>query len=381
MKRVAIITINDYHNYGNRLQNYATQEVLRSLGFEVETVVNNSIYNPNKVIKLKDRIRKIKNLSNKEKCKLVKAKILIHINKKSNVKRIEAFKAFTTSNILETDYCISDKNIPIDLSDSFDFFITGSDQVWNPMFGHGSPIDFLTFAPKYKRIAYAASFGVSNIPQEYIENFKYWLSEMRTLSVREEAGAKIIKDLTGRHATILVDPTLMLKKEKWLSLSKKAVHKPRNEYLLTYFLGDITNETKKRIKQISLKNNLEVINLTDIKDKNRYYADPSEFIDYINSASIFLTNSFHGVVFSILLEKPFIIFDRIGNMPSMNSRVDTLLSTFNLQSRQWDNITSDDDIFNTDYSHIAKILEFERNKSLEYLKEALQVENESKYES
>ena len=88
-------------------------------------------------------------------------------------------------------------------------------------------------------------------------------------------------------------------------------------------------------------------------------ADPGEFIDYINSSSVFLTDSFHGCVFSILLEKPFIIFDRVGEGPSMNSRINTLLSTFNLQSRQWDKIRDNTEIFKVDYSHIPEILEIE----------------------
>ena len=107
-----------------------------------------------------------------------------------------------------------------------------------------------------KRIAYAPSFGISKIPEEYIDRYKTWLSEMYKLSVREEAGAKIIKELTGRDAVVLVDPTLMLTKEKWLSISKRAKNKPEGKYLLNYFLGSVSKETKKKIKSIATKNKL-----------------------------------------------------------------------------------------------------------------------------
>jgi len=378
VKRVAILTINGYHNFGNRLQNYATQEVIMSLGFQVVTIVNTRYTsNYNGKNNLKSKLQKLKYMSNKEKFELIKTKIWNQLNKENRNKRIKVFKEFTVSNILETNYCISEDNIPEDLSDRFDFFIIGSDQVWNPIFGYGSPIDFLTFAPKHKRIAYAPSFGISVIPGEYIENFSLWLSEIKNLSVREEIGAQIIKELTGRDATVLVDPTLMLSKEKWLSISKKAPNKPKNPYLLTYFLGKVTKENRKRMKQIALENQLQIVNLLDIKNKNTYFTNPSEFIDYVNSASVFFTDSFHGAVFSILLEMPFVIFDRIENIASMNSRIDTLLLTFNLSSRKWINIRNNSDIFNVDYSHVAPILEFERKKALDYLKEALHIKDES----
>jgi len=381
VKRVAILTINDYYNYGNRLQNYAAQEVITSLGFEVVTIINTRhTSNYNGKNNLKSKLQKLKGMSNKGKFELIKTKIWNQINKEkikdNKAKRIKAFKEFTASNITETNYSISDYDTPSDLSDRFDFFITGSDQVWNPIFGYGSPIDFLTFAPKHKRIAYAPSFGISIIPEEYVKNYSLWLSEIENLSVREETGAQIIKELTGRDAAVLVDPTMMLSKEKWLSISKKASNKPKNQYLLTYFLGKVTKENRKRMKQIALDNQLQIVNLEDIKDRNTYFTDPSEFIDYVNSASVFFTDSFHGAVFSILLETPFVIFDRIENIASMNSRIDTLLSTFNLSSRKWNIIRNNSDIFNVDYSHVAPILEFERNKAFDYLKQALHVKDE-----
>lgn len=365
MKKIGIVTIIDYSNYGNRLQNYATQEVLKSLGFNVITIVN--------APKPANVLSKIKRMP-------INVIISKAINKAKNFKknivhrqRIAALKKFTDAYIFETDTCITEKYIPNNFSDEFDYFVTGSDQVWNPTFRYGSPIDFLTFAPKHKRIAYAPSFGVSKIPSDYVKRYKEWLSEIPYLSVREHAGAKIIKELTGREAVVLIDPTLMLPKERWLSIAKPAKNKPKKEYMLTYFLGGIPNEYKRKIYGIAKKNNLQVINLADINDRQTYIVGPSEFIDFINSASLFCTDSFHGVVFSILLETPFIVFDRVGNFPSMNSRIETILSTFKLESRHQRNI-DDASIFNADYSHVDLILERERKKALDFLKKALNIE-------
>ena len=379
MKKIAILTLNGYFNYGNRLQNYALQEILKTYKFDVETVINNTkeIYNKNKMDNntkinklIKLRSNSIPQIYNKFKNEFVR-----YINKQNIVRRTEVFKKFTLDYIRETDLIISEDNIPVDLSNKYDYFITGSDQVWNPDYIYGSSIFFLTFAEKHKRIAYAPSFGVSEIKPEYKEKYKEWISEIPWLSVREDDGARIIKELTGRDAPVLVDPTLLLTKEKWLSIAKEAQNKPKGNYLLTYFLGGIPPKYKKQIKKIAKVNNLEVINLADIRDKETYRTGPSEFIDYINSCSVFCTDSFHGAVFSILFEKPFIVYERMGSTLSMFSRIETLLKKFKLESRKAENIKSNEDVFNIDFSHVPAILEAEKKKSYDFLKEALNVKD------
>lgn len=381
MKKVAILTLNGYFNYGNRLQNYALQEVLKNLGFNVETVINDTDFSNKEVDEPKktQKFKRIKEHSVKDLYKILYQKIENNLSKNYREKliqqRTEIFKQFSKRYISETDYSISEDNIPNDISEKYDFFVTGSDQVWNPNYRKGSSIDFLTFAPPEKRISYAASFGVSEIPQEYVESYRLWLSEMAHISVREEAGAQIVKDLTNRDATVLVDPTMLLTKEKWLSISRVSSNKPVKKYLLTYFLGEIPKERIKFLKSIAKKNDLEIVHLAQIKDKIPFLSGPSEFIDYINSASVFCTDSFHGAVFSILLNTPFIVFNREGKSPSMNSRIETLLNKFKLESRHASNIQSNFQIFDVDYSHTVPILENEREKALTYLEKALKIRN------
>lgn len=379
MKKIAIFTLNGYFNYGNRLQNYAAQEVLKSLGFKVETVIVKNKPLPTTRSLTVIRISNLMNMKLKEALKRIHFKVWTNINKNKvrilENSRTEIFKIFTSDYILETNYCISDNNIPNDLSDRYDYFITGSDQVWNPSFNYGSSIYFLTFTPKCKRIAFSPSFGVSEIPLEHQENYQKWLSEMRNLSVREDAGAKIIKKLTGKDALVLVDPTMMLTKEKWLSVSNKATNLTDKKFLLTYFLSGIPDEYKEKIKKIAKDNNLRVINLEDIKDYDTYQTGPAEYIEYINSASILCTDSFHGAIFSIIMETPFIVFERKGIAESMSSRIETLLRKFKLESRKVNNITLDTQVLDVDFSHIPPILEEERNKALDYLKNALDIKD------
>lgn len=379
MKKIAVFTLNGYFNYGNRLQNYATQEVLKSLGFKVETVIVKNKPLPSTTSLIVIRINNIRNMHFKEVVNRILYKFWSMVNKNKirvlENKRTEIFKKFTVDNIIETKFSISDDYIPNELISNYDYFITGSDQVWNPSFNYGSSIYFLTFAPKSKRIAFSPSFGVFKIPIEHQTNYKKWISDMGHLSVREGAGADIIKQLTGEKALVLVDPTMMLTKEQWLSVSNKPTNLSDDKFLLTYFLGGVPNEYKEKIKKISEDNNLRVINLGDIKDYDTYQTGPAEYIEYINTASILCTDSFHGAIFSIIMEIPFIVFERKGISESMFSRIETLLRKFNLESRKVNNITSDNQVLDVDFSHIPPILEAERNKTLDYLKNALHIKD------
>ena len=112
-----------------------------------------------------------------------------------------------TKNIMKEEYGAINKLF----NNKFDYIIVGSDQVWNPYWFPN--IDFLKYIDKKKRISYAASFGVNEIPLNLQYSFKNTLKNMEYISVREDAGAKIIKDLIGKEVPVVVDPTLLLTTE------------------------------------------------------------------------------------------------------------------------------------------------------------------------
>lgn len=378
MKKAAILTITDYVNYGNRLQNYAAQELLKSLNLDVESIANVAIPEKKTDLSFSERIKnalkqspvtlfnkaigKIRDRNNREKYKL------------GQLAKEKSFREYSAKYIQETDYVISRNDLPEDLGDRYDYFFVGSDQIWNPNIRYGSPVDFLTFAPKIKRIALSPSFGVSTIPGEFSLRYGQWLSEMEYLSVREQAGADIIKNLTGKEAPVLVDPTLMLTKEQWLAVAEKGRKKPEKAYLLTYFIGAVSAGRKKILNEIATKNGLEIVQLASLDDMERYDANPGEFIDYINSASIICTDSFHAIIFSMQMEKPFMVFDREGKSAPMSSRIETLLSKFSFESRTYSKLQYSTNIFQIDYSHLPEILSLERAKVYEYLNKALQTD-------
>ena len=384
MKKVGIITLNGYFNYGNRLQNYALERVLRSFYCDASTI---KVQNRSASISKDTGLSKLQRIAGKDVREIIdkvqrKTWNIIHKNevRESGRIRTDVFKDFTKKHIRETDFAISDGAINKDIIEQYDFFVAGSDQVWNPYYVQGFSTYFLDFAPKEKRISYAASFGVSSIPNEYKKKYRGFLKDIPHLSVREKNATQIIKDLTGKDALVHVDPTMLLTKDQWLGISKKASNKPDSEYLLTYFLGGIPKEHERRIKQIAQSKDLAIVNLGDIREKDTYRTGPSEFIDYINDCSILCTDSFHGAVFSILLEKPFVVYDRVGST-SMYSRIDTLLDKFDLTTRKAESFSTLNDLFNIDFSHVPPILEMERNKSFDYLKNALKIRDDKTHES
>lgn len=369
MKKIGIVTINDNNNYGNRLQNYALQKVLLDLDFNVITLRNKVKNQEKKVGEISTRL---KSASLNEMIKKIITKILRKINIDKNLRKVsnerrKKFQDFNKEYILESEEIIYEGNIPSQIIEEFDFFIAGSDQIWNPNFRKGSGIDFLDFAPKQKRISYAASFGIESIPEEYKKKYTSWLNGMNHISVREDAGAKIVRTLSDKHAAVHVDPTLLVSKENWLDVSRKSVNKPQKKYLLTYFLKGMSTEQQNLINKISKENKLVVVNLAKKDNLEFFSAGPSEFLDFINSCEIFLTNSFHGVIFSLIFEKPFIVFER-GNM---NSRIDTLLKKFSLEDRKIENIDLTKNIFQIDFTPVSKLISKEKEVSIKYLKNVL----------
>lgn len=374
MKKAGILTIVDYVNYGNRLQNYATQEILKSYGMDVKTIVNRPFSRPvEKGIRfLLKRIGNALLLSPSVMMERLRIKVYNfryrNSYKAGQKAKALSFRKYCSGLMHETDFVVDENNIPADLGERFDLFFTGSDQIWNPAIRHGSPVDFLTFAPREKRIALSPSFGVSVIPDQYKADYKKWLTEMAYLSVREQAGADIIRELTGRDAPVLVDPTLMLSAEHWLNVSEKARFRPVGKYLVTYFIGTMSPRRKREIRKLASENGLELVQLANLEDFKRYDANPGEFIDYIANAELVCTDSFHAVIFSMQMKKPFLVYDREGKSSKMSSRLDTLLRKFKFENRKSNILKTREEIFSIDYAGFDAILKIEREKFEAYLK-------------
>ena len=276
MKNIGIITLNGNYNFGNRLQNYALQKFLKKMDYNSST-----IWRINRKNEFKERIKSI-------------------IPVKKVYRRLRRFRNFNEK-FLSIDYI---NNEQIDIN-KYDYYITGSDQVWNPQFKEFNEELFLTFSPREKNISFAASFGVDEIPTDRREEFKEYLHSISHISVREESGISIIKSLDKTLNPIrITDPTFLLDKKEWETVMKRPTFFTKKDYVLLYFLGK--NEQYNTIKEYADKCGYEIINLLDLKDKY-YSSGPSEFLYLINNAKMIFTDSFHSTVFSIIFHKDFMV--------------------------------------------------------------------------
>lgn len=353
MKKIGVITINDFNNYGNRLQCYAVQNYLENLGYVVENIYN--AYNTESLFMYgsKKIIRKLRNLGRREIIAL-RSQSFAEFNQKIH---------FSRDRIINGQY---DK----DLNSRYDCFITGSDQVWNPCDCGRSEVDFLTFASAEKRVSFSASMGVETIPDEMKQKYREYLKDYHKISVREEAAKAAIEKLTGRtDIKVLVDPTMLLTATEWEQVSQKPDIYYNSRYILTYFLGGMGKRAA-AIKEIAKKYSCEIIDIYD-RESPFYICGPQHFLDLEKNAFLICTDSFHSAVFAFLFDRPFIVFDREQTTINMNSRMDTFLSKFGLQKSKYTDERDAERYFVWDYTAGYETLERERERARRFIAEAL----------
>lgn len=365
MLKLGIITMNEYYNYGNKLQAYALQHFLQTIfrGSDVQFVsfVKDNYILSERFFSLKFLRRWI--LNRHDYRKLVNTnQIFANVLKEYNSKK------FTYKYMQKHfNYFISKE-----LNNVFDFFIIGSDQIWNPSYGKFSELEAGLPLKKNKRISYAASIGLNELNKQQEEILKKALDNTAHISVREIRGADLVEKITGKRPFVHIDPTMLLTQEEWFAIAEKPYwFDDIGKYLFVYCLDGISQVAKKKIDYYSKKYDLKVIDIMDKSDMDIYASDPAEFVWLIKNAALVITNSFHGSVFSIIMGTPFLNFNRSDGKINMNSRIETLADTFKLHERFNNDSISDDDVFNPNYSDVERILRIERDRSISYLKGAI----------
>ena len=342
--KIAIVTI-DSMNFGNKLQNYALQCSLNSIGFNVETFKSN-------------------------RSKTIFKKVLWKISRSKGYKFFEFRRLINWSKVPLSNLCLINT-----IKEQYDYFIVGSDQVWNPNYNFIGSTHFLTFAKQYQRISYAASFGVSKIPIGKQDSYKKRLSEIPNISVREETGADIVESLIGIRPQVVLDPTLLLTSSQWHNIAKKPSFKLPEKYVLKYFLGHSDESVLTVQKYLSDQEGLVSFDIRALnKFKKELPVGPSEFLYLIENSECVITDSFHGSVFSLLFKKPFVVFDRKDEENDMSSRIDSLCKMFDLNDHRYRNEKFYiENVLNPDYSHVEDIILKEKEKSFCFLKKALNI--------
>ncbi len=310
--KIGIITLYGNNNYGNKLQNFALQEFLTELDCNPYTLINYSDTNDLKSY-IKSKIKK----SNK--------------NISTSSSRLDCFVNFNKK-INYYDEVLTILNAK-KISKKFDYFVVGSDQVWNNHYAM-KDVELLKFVPKNKRMSYAASMGFYDLDDKKQKKIIKELQKFRLISVREEMAKKYLLNLkSDLSIEVNVDPVFLISKNKWDNVKNKPSISMPEKYVLTYFLGEIDKEKEEGIKEYANKNNCEII---DLSKGSKYFENsgPSEFIYLVENAKYIFTDSFHCIAFSIIYKKNFSVFDRIEKgitqNNNMNSRIDTLLNHFGL---------------------------------------------------
>lgn len=368
MKKVAVMTWSHYHNFGTSLQVTALTYVIRKLGYQVD-VIN---YIPHgKLVSLKGYktfnyyIGKVREKTNNRKYRSI-----------YDEDREKAFVKFLDENISLTEECKTDSDLFL-LNEKYDVFVCGSDQIWAPTIFNAKY--FLNFVENpRKMVAYAPSIGLSIIDDPYVRNrMAENINRFTHLSVREEQGAKLIREICNKDAKVVLDPTLLLTSNEWDTMSVPIDEdKP---YILCYFLG--TNEENwSHVYALSKNTNmhLKIIPVFE-SDYARGHdvvkgVGPGEFLSLVKNASLICTDSFHCTAFSIIYNKPFYSYERFSSKDenNQNSRIYNILKLLKLENRLVKDKTSiPAQPFNCEYNDTNKQLEKKYHESIEFLEKAL----------
>lgn len=361
---IGIITLphTNRFNYGGVLQNYALYTYLNNNGYPTDAIhcstysigneIRLSIYNRfNIYIEKKKYGFKVR----RENCKTI-LRNKSFINFINNEIKPYKFKRYTN----KTYHTINQR---------YRVIIVGSDQVWNPFWAVNEKTAVTYFLNFFdgEKVSYAASFGTTYIPENKKKLYKNGLKNFNYLSVREYEGAKIIHSLIGKDAQVVIDPTMLLSESDWKSIEKRSPYRENRPYILKYFLGNQNNEISQEVANVAKNLNCDIYDVSENYDNKFYTSGPREFIDLIDHAQAIYTDSFHAMVFSVLFNKPFVVYERDQDgMKSMSSRIDTFLDKFHLE-RRYVKIEDGNICLNHKFDDAYRILEEERKKAKKFL--------------
>lgn len=370
--RIGIITHPLRYNFGGLLQAYALQEILRRIGHQPITL------DP-KPMSGVGFMEWLFNLPKKIAIKYIlgyrSIVLLKDVRYKSHLANIMQYQqSFIDKYINKKEVADYDQ-----LSeDDFDMLIVGSDQVWRPAYSKDLSRVFLGFAEHWNvgRISYAASFGSEEweYSKEMEAYCKRLIQKFNAISVREKVGIELCKKHFGVDATHVLDPTMLLAKEDYVAIVNNTDTKVCSGKMLVYLL-DENPDNLSWISRMSEILNMSLFRVngkpeTSPTAKGRIQPSVEQWLRGFVEAKFVLTDSFHACVFSIIFNKPFLVW---VNETRGRARIESLLSMFNLQDKLCDKCSSTNinSLFNYNWTVVNERLNAERANSLLFLKDAL----------
>lgn len=352
MKKIGILTFTYGDNFGQRLQNYALEKYLTDLGCEVCTLKQYG--------RKKDYKYEVK--------QFIKS-LIARTFSLEKVKRHWRFLKFDQKYIKYYKKKIGQDRIPENLKNEFDYFVTGSDQVWSPFTTDVNDTFFVTFAEKAQRISYAASIAAEYIPEDQQEIYVRRFSGFNRISVREGNLNSWITENTGLVPEVHIDPTLLFDGAFWGQMAKRPKQLKGRKYILFYFLG--SNEEKQSLIEKYKLHDYEIIDI--LNDPVYLNIGPCEFLYLIKNATAVITDSYHGTLFSIQFHRTFVVANRKDKLNNMSSRFNEIFNLLGLYNRLASSVGAEE-LFNPiDYAKIESVLKEQRKVSLQYFTECLDI--------
>ncbi len=368
-------------NFGQLLQAFATQQIVRMKGFQPEIIRYNSGKNKGIKFSYGSVVVATKKIINALKRKGSKPGAVIEdeTHKANRSLRKAAADSFRESRLNNIVHC---NGITELTNKSREYFavLVGSDQVWLPDVAVSNFFTLRFAAPGVRRISYATSLGVSSYPNYAKKPAGDFWKQIDFLSVREQQGKEIIQSIVDVPVEVVADPTYLLTREEWLELipQEKVIE---DGYVLCYFLGD-SEPLKEYARKFADRKGLRLVSILsdECNSDDSKFADevltgksPEDFVNLIRNAEYILTDSFHGLAFSVINQKQFLIFyrRRTDVKESRNSRIDNIVRSWDIEDRliqdpEKQALPAND----IDYSAVSEKVKVLRAKSLAFLDKA-----------
>ena len=360
MTRIGILTFHNTVNYGAVLQAYALQKTIENLGYEVSII---DYRNPAVTARETFSVPKLSKLI---------------VDPRSYFGEMNAYHAFHYRKNKFEHFIDKQMKISPRLAEAssfakcFDEVVVGSDQIWNLRLTNADFTYFLedSKCSRLKKVTYAASFGASAIPKKFEKRCQAALDAFDEISVREEAGACIIKKILNRNAEIVLDPTLLVTRNTLERVAADTVE--TRPYILIYTIAErkktiefgkkAAKELNAKIYAIGPSNPLELHGMSPKND-----ASIEEFLALIRDATLVVTSSFHGLALSLALGTD-VCYALSNKQNNANSRLMTLAKLAGIEDRNIENGMPRKRI---NYANVNIRIEAMREKSMAFLKGAL----------
>lgn len=369
--KVAILTQPLNNNYGGLLQAYALQCYLKTQGHDVLTV--------DFISDRKPRLWGIKGIISQFIKKFIFNKAVDHvipINAQAKRAISQHTDRFIMENIRTTQRVTELTEFSYIKNYNFNAYVVGSDQVWRPEYSPGMPaffLDFLGDDASIKRVSYAASFGLDHcdeFSQNELDNYSRLLQRFDAVSVRENSAVTLCREHFGVEASHVIDPTMLLERNDYCRLVERDNTPISNGNMMVYVL-DQSPEKQSIINNIATARGLKPY--TVMPESNGVYPPVTQWLRGFLDAEYVVTDSFHGVVFSIIFNKQFIA---IGNPGRGLARFTSLLNMFALDDRLISNIKQlDEQLINNqiDFSYVNDVLKQQKKFAEKFINDALVV--------